>query len=141
MATDQHTRTDFLCLTISAGEGEPEHGSHGSNYGYVVKVHSDATGASVRFDYHDSIARHDEGIDQLDRENLLYAFRAFTSDADAGSRSFSEFCGDFGYDEDSREAERIHKACKTLAQKFDRLFHDHREPGMVLELLELEGIE
>ncbi len=31
---------------------------------------------------------------------------------------FSEFCGSLGYDEDSREAERIYKAC---GKEYDKL--------------------
>jgi hypothetical protein len=33
------------------------------------------------------------------------------SDASAGEMTFEEFCSDFGYDSDSRKAERTHRAC------------------------------
>ena len=39
------------------------------------------------------------------------------SDGRAGEQSFEEFCSDFGYDEDSRQAEKIWKACKAIAPK------------------------
>ncbi len=39
------------------------------------------------------------------------------SDAQAGEQSFDEFCGDFGYDEDSIKARRTWKACQRMAKK------------------------
>ena len=137
----QRTRTDFLCLTISAGTGTEEREGTGPNYRYTVGVQSDATGARIRFTYHDSQHNHGRGIDQLNREGLLYAFWSFVSDADAGAQSFHDFCQDFGYDEDSIRHRRTWEACKASAAKLERLFHDHREPGALLELLALEGIE
>jgi len=38
--------------------------------------------------------------------------------------SFSNFCSEFGYDEDSRTAERIYKAVCKEWQSVDRLFSD-----------------
>jgi hypothetical protein len=49
------------------------------------------------------------------------------SDADAGSLTFKDFCGDLGYDEDSRRAEKIWKTCKTIAPKIKKfLGSDYR---------------
>lgn len=48
-------------------------------------------------------------------------------DADCGDRSFEDFCGDLGYDPDSRKAERIWKACKRTAPKVRRLLGEHFE--------------
>lgn len=39
------------------------------------------------------------------------------SDANSGRDDFHDFCGNFGYDEDSRSAERIWKACVETAAK------------------------
>lgn len=139
--TKQRTRTDFLCLTISAGEGRERLTEHGANYDYTVSIQSDSTGARTRFTYHDSISLHDANIDQLDREGLLYAFWSFVSDAEAGDKSFTEFCDDYGYDWDSMTAKRTHDACRAARAKLRRLFHDDREPSTILELLALEGIE
>lgn len=44
------------------------------------------------------------------------------SDAEAGAESFDDFCANFGYDTDSRKAERTHKACKRTAASLARLF-------------------
>lgn len=41
-------------------------------------------------------------------------------DVSAGELSFEEFCSDLGYEEDSRKAERIWKACAAMAPKVKR---------------------
>ena len=50
--------------------------------------------------------------------DVLYSLLVDTS---AGDQSFSDFCGDFGYDEDSRSAEATWKACKATAPRLHRL--------------------
>ncbi len=40
------------------------------------------------------------------------------SDTQAGQESFSDFCGNFGYDEDSRKAESTWNACRENGRKF-----------------------
>lgn len=39
------------------------------------------------------------------------------TDARAGLMTFEEFCSDFGYDPDSRKAEKTWKACEKLAPR------------------------
>jgi hypothetical protein len=46
-------------------------------------------------------------------------------DARAGDQSFEEFCGDYGYDPDSRTAERTWKACARTAPRLRRFLGDH----------------
>lgn len=43
------------------------------------------------------------------------------SDARAGEQTFEDFCSDFGYDEDSRSAEKIWNACKDATVKLSRI--------------------
>lgn len=43
------------------------------------------------------------------------------SDARAGELTFEEFCSEFGYDVDSRKAERTWRACRETAPKLRRL--------------------
>lgn len=151
----QRTRTDFLALTISAGSGTEESAAdlwrddemslarrNSRRYRFTVTVTSDATGARTRFTYHGSIADHDAGTDQLDRAALLYAFRCFVEDADAGEQTFEEFADSYGYDQDSYRARQTHKACRTARAKFARLWHDPERftPAYILEQLEHEGI-
>lgn len=53
--------------------------------------------------------------------DLLNAFYCFVSDALSGLYNFDEFCGEFGYNTDSRKAEKIYKACKRAYAKFERV--------------------
>lgn len=46
------------------------------------------------------------------------------SDARAGEQSFEEFCSDFGYDEDSRKAEKTWNACRIIAPRIERFLGD-----------------
>lgn len=39
-------------------------------------------------------------------------------------RSFEDWCGDYGYDPDSRKAERIFKACERTSKELKRFFAD-----------------
>lgn len=147
----QRTQTDFMALTISANGGRTASRSEGAgdtwkanlHYAYTVTVKSDATGARIRFTYHDSVANHDARIDSLDRNGLLYAFWSFVNDAHVGELTFAEFAADFGYDQDSYSARRTHKACRAALDKFRRLYHnaDRFTPAYVLERLADEGIE
>lgn len=42
------------------------------------------------------------------------------SDAQAGQDDFEEFCSNLGYDNDSRRAERIHKACVSTGKRLEQ---------------------
>lgn len=49
------------------------------------------------------------------------------SDSQGGEQSFEEFCSEFGYDQDSRKAETIWKACQKTAVGMRRLLGDDFE--------------
>ena len=42
-------------------------------------------------------------------------------DAQSADQTFEDWCADFGYDDDSREAERTYKACCAMDKKLRRL--------------------
>lgn len=42
------------------------------------------------------------------------------SDARAGDMTFEEFCEEFGYDSDSRKAEKVYAACKAIEPRVRR---------------------
>jgi hypothetical protein len=44
------------------------------------------------------------------------------SDYSVVDESFEDFCANFGYDEDSRKAEKIYKQCVKNGKKLERLF-------------------
>jgi hypothetical protein len=51
------------------------------------------------------------------RYEVLNALYCFVSDAVSGLDSFEDFCSNFGYDTDSREAEKTWKTCKRSTDK------------------------
>ena len=84
---------------------------------HTVTVYSKTTGKRTSFDFWGSIMNP-----EIDSEyDTLNAFYCFVSDALSGTYSFSEFCGEFGYDEDSRKAEKAWKACQRSLKKFERV--------------------
>ena len=56
--------------------------------------------------------------EELDLYYYLVSFYCFVSDALSGTYSFENFCAEFGYDTDSRTAEKTWKACKRSFDKF-----------------------
>lgn len=82
-----------------------------------VIVRNRANGKRVSFDFWASLANPE----LRSPSDLRNAFECFLTDAIAGEQDFDSFCGDFGYDNDSRKAENIYKACVKTAQKAARL--------------------
>lgn len=89
---------------------------HNYNH-HTITVTNRETGEKTRFDFWSSIVQP-----QIEKEyDLLNAFYCFVSDAFSGEQSFSDFCADFGYDEDSRKAWNTWKACVRSARKWERI--------------------
>ena len=87
---------------------------------YFVYVTNTETSAKTRFTFWDSLQNTKNGVVLNDNE-LLTAFYFFVSDSMAGAKSFHDFCSDFGYNEDSRNAEHVYKACKRSYNAFIRV--------------------
>ena len=83
---------------------------------YVVSVKDTETGKSTRFDFWASLA-HPE-IEK--EEEIINAFACFVGDAMSGGLTFPDFCSSFGYDEDSRNAYKLWKACERAYKKWER---------------------
>lgn len=107
---------------------------------YFVYVTNTENGEKTRFTFWDSLVNTQHGI-ILDGDELLSAFYCFVSDACNGLYSFSEFCSEFGYDEDSRSAERIYKACQRSYNSFARVsgLDDSDMYDFINELQEIAG--
>lgn len=85
------------------------------NYHRITVIHN---GKRTGFDFWASIVEP-----ELSKENdLQHAFYCFLSDAISAKDTFENFCSEFGYDTDSRNAERIYKACEKSLSKFERIF-------------------
>lgn len=112
----------FRNYTISAtyvgDKAAPFNDDKYQNYNnHRVTVRSAKTRARVQFEFWASLA----DPELRKPSDLRNAFECFLSDAIAGEQDFAEFCSEFGYDEDSRKAERIHKACQRATAKAHRL--------------------
>ena len=59
--------------------------------------------------------------DEPTAADVLYSVIMDTS---AGEYDFDDFCGEFGYDDDSRKAEKTWKSCKTIARKTRQFLGD-----------------
>jgi hypothetical protein len=62
-----------------------------------------------------------QGIGIKDGPTAEGCLDSLLSDADAAGETFGEFCGNMGYDEDSRTAERIYTACRKEGVSLKRL--------------------
>jgi hypothetical protein len=69
------------------------------------------------FDWWDSTSNTDKDI----KPTAYDALSSISSDSQVFD-SFEDFCGEFGYDEDSREAERIWKSYSKLSAKVNAFF-------------------
>jgi hypothetical protein len=99
-----------------------------------VTVTNTETENEIEFDFWASIAKP-----ELESEyDILNAFYCFISDAISGTYTFEEFCSEFGYDEDSRRAEKIWKECKKSYGKLISIF-DGDIYDLANELQEIAG--
>ena len=85
------------------------------------KIHLTTENGSDSFDYYGSAFDAGNNKKILPDDDLLNALECIISDAISGTYSFEEFCDEFGYDEDSRSAERIHKACIDTLNRVNTL--------------------
>jgi hypothetical protein len=65
--------------------------------------------------------------------SVLYSL---TLDSSAVGISFASWCGEFGYDTDSREAERIYRACQDNADKLARILSSTEQSHIANLLLD-----
>ena len=94
-----------------------------------VTVKNGDSGKSSRFTYYTGSAH--KGLVN-DRE-MRVALHCFLSDAQSGLWSFEDFCGEFGYDYDSREAYKTWVACKRAGEKLASLGIDVDELAEKME--------
>jgi hypothetical protein len=142
----------FLLKSRLVNSGVPfpwddhEERDHLSTYhnAFSVAVHRllDDGGKVIRnFTFYDSQANYEKGIDDLDEFTLKWAFRCFLDDGLSATYDFEEFCGEFGYDTDSRRAERMYKACQRSLDKLRDLGIFDSELCDMINALSEQGIE
>lgn len=85
---------------------------------HMVTVTNLETKEKIRFEFWASIA-----YPVLKTEyDILNAFYCFVSDAVSGNYSFEQFCSEFGYDTDSRQAEKIYRKCIKQYDRLSKIF-------------------
>ena len=53
---------------------------------------------------------------------LANVLESLASEYDPGDMAFEDFCSEYGYDEESRKAEKVYRAFRKRTQALDRLF-------------------
>ena len=107
--------------------GEPEYKKHFASdkeCRYVFKCRLSRGGKSYTFDFGQSI---NAGAEEPSLYDVLTCLQKY----DVGT--FENFCSEFGYDQDSRTAERIYKAVLKEFAGVERLF-----PDIIEELQEIQ---
>ncbi len=114
---------EFKGFKLSAkytGSKKADWGNGHENWNHhKITVKNTETGKQTSFDFWASIANPEV----RSREDLIGAFECFVGDAVAGMNDFNDFCSEFGYDEDSRRAEKIYKACQKATEKLQRIYN------------------
>lgn len=67
---------------------------------------------------------HKEGRSYPLTPSVVSLIASLSSDAQCGIGTFTEFCDDLGYDEDSRTAERVYHACRDVRSDLLRIGFD-----------------
>ena len=94
---------------------------------FSVSVKNTSTGKRISFDFYGSENDYINGIVELSEGDLKQAFYCLISDSLSAVNDFEEFCSEFGYDEDSRTAERVYKGCQKQYDKAMRLVEAESE--------------
>lgn len=85
---------------------------------HMITVTNTETQQKITFEFWASIA-HPELTTDYD---VLNAFYCLVSDAISGEMSFDDFCSEFGYNNDSRTSEKIHRKCKKQLEKLKKIY-------------------
>ena len=95
---------------------EPSWTTRGQHNHFLVKFSRGRK--SVSFDYFDSEKNYQDGKTVIRPYDAL----ACCSNELDCAETFEEFCGDFGYDLDSRSAEKTFRALKKMSKKMSAFF-------------------
>jgi len=112
-------KATFKQFEIKASYKGNKKASWGNNWNnHMITVTNTETDQKITFEFWASNAHP-----VLNTEyDILNAFYCFVSDAIAGSYTFEEFCNEFGYDSDSRQAEKIYRKCKKQLEKLKKIY-------------------
>jgi hypothetical protein len=120
---DQEVTLKTLCQTVVAkvkfgAKANKLDDWHKTAKGYSVTLKYQGRRMTVDFWCGSAITTEPTSYD------MLYCL---LSDASANDMSFEDFCGEFGYDLDSRKAEETYKACRKVGTKVRKLLGEDFE--------------
>lgn len=73
------------------------------------------------FKFYGSTSDYNKNKVSMNDDDLKCALESILGDGLSGLMDFDQFCDEYGYDQDSRSAERIHKACIESMDKLEYL--------------------
>lgn len=115
----QSNKATFKQFEIKASYKGNKKAFWGDNWNnYMITVTNTETDQKITFEFWASIANPELKTEY----DMLNAFYCFVSDAIAGSYAFKEFCSEFGYNNDSRQAEKIYRKCKKQLEKLKKIY-------------------
>ena len=88
---------------------------------FIVTVKNTETGVRRGFTFTGSNRDWKIGNTHMETDDLKDALRSLLEDSGVAGLSFSEFCSEYGYEEDSRKAYRVYTACKKQFEKVNAL--------------------
>lgn len=92
---------------------------------YSVCLFRTDKNSAVYFKFGDSIANAQEG-----KEPDVYSILACVGSDYWTPDTFKEFCGEYGYNEDSRKAEKLFKVCRQQAEKIQSIFTEEEAQSL-----------
>lgn len=101
--------------------GDTEEKHKGYHNQFKICLTNKDTKKRVYFNFYGSTADYNNGKAYIEEREFPFLLYCFVSDARSGLESFDDFCSEFGYDTDSRSAEKIHKLCTKSADKAYKL--------------------
>ncbi len=116
---------EALCAQLEVSMSYVDRGIHiekdanhpWEHHAYTVKV----TRGAESFE-----TTYKQGMAHEDAPSLVAVVACLMSDARAGELgSFETFCGEYGYDTDSRRAESTYNACRDTSAAMRRLLGEH----------------
>lgn len=85
---------------------------------YRVTLSKQTPKCQTSFDFWDSVANYENGTETVSAYSVLACISGDVNCPD----NFQEFCDEYGYDSDSRKAEKQFKLCDQAAKKLRRFF-------------------
>lgn len=106
---------------LSQGIAEAHLWNENKSYIYRTRVYIEYKGHKTSFLFHGSIHDYENGKVYYNEDQFPFMLYCFISDSHSGFMTFPDFCDNFGYDTDSRKAEKIHKECLKSTDKLFKL--------------------